>query len=498
MFKIGILEIALVCAASEPLTRAQARDWSTYGDNGRPLHWSHMKIALIALLASFFFASHGQAAGTPEAGLSGCSLDTVEQLIKTGKLPEHYRTPEWYLRNCPMDQMKPDGTPLSPIKPGAICRGTAMGGGPFANDGRLGSQILPCGPGIVYYEADISPYACGNMKGGADKQGRGLQRVVYDNMGNVYVTDHYKTFDKATIVDGKVVLTPQAPAKACVTQVPPTVKPNVKTGPVCGNGGGMRCMANNPQVQAFGLQLGTCAIDDIEKGGWNGRCKIYFDNNGGGITLGGQAACEQWAKDPGSIKSCFGMAVGKTADAITLLPGAGPFCGEIFDIAFKFPDRIGECINGTPPPVPVAPPVPTTRRVWANDLPEKDSAAWNMGSHCGQGDGVHELVRDQGETYFSYTPKYNNCADCCAGESFADGTKLTDALAIHQCAYRCMRRCGDIPRSDSDSREKGCKMSEQFPWGRYEDVPVMTPESTFGRGDFSGDQGGGTDVGGDF
>ena len=123
---------------------------------------------------------------------------------------------------------------------------------------------------------------------------------------------------------------------------------------------------------------------------------------------------------------------------------------------------------------------PPTSQNWINDSPQQGSSAWNMGSHCGQGDGNRELVRDILENYWSYTPKYETCADCCAGETFEDGTKLA-STEILQCAYRCMSRCGEIHRSSSDVRGKKCKMSPEYPWGRYwYDIPVEESEA----GDF--------------
>ncbi len=50
-----------------------------------------------------------------------------------------------------------------------------------------------------------------------------------------------------------------------------------------------------------------------------------------------------------------------------------------------------------------------------------------LGSHCGQGNGERELVRDISSTYVSYTPKHETCTNCCESESFEDGSFLAES-----------------------------------------------------------------------
>ncbi len=74
------------------------------------------------------------------------------------------------------------------------------------------------------------------------------------------------------------------------------------------------------------------------------------------------------------------------------------------------------------------------------------ASADSMGSHCGQGDGRRELVRDISSTYGTYTPRYETCSSCCAEESFEGGSLLAEEDRP-ACVNICILRGRELGKS---------------------------------------------------
>ena len=101
---------------------------------------------------------------------------------KFGKLPSNFITKK------EAKGLGWEGGALDPFKKGA-----SIGGDHFGNY----EKRLPSGKGIKYIECDI------DTTGGK----RGAKRLIISNDGKYYYTpDHYETFRKVSIEDGKVVI----------------------------------------------------------------------------------------------------------------------------------------------------------------------------------------------------------------------------------------------------------------------------------------------------
>lgn len=100
-----------------------------------------------------------------------------------GKLPSNYIT------KTRAKKLGWDGGSVDDYYPGG-----AIGGGKFGNN----EGLLPDSDGIQYYECDIDTNG---------QSSRGARRVVYsDEPRYYYTTDHYKSFTRYEVVDGRVVV----------------------------------------------------------------------------------------------------------------------------------------------------------------------------------------------------------------------------------------------------------------------------------------------------
>ena len=103
-------------------------------------------------------------------------------------LDTYGRLPNNYITKSKAKKLGWEGGSVEDFYPGG-----AIGGGRFGNN----EGILPDDDGIEYFECDIDTEG---------KSSRGAKRVVYSNEPKYYyTTNHYETFERYEVVDGRVI-----------------------------------------------------------------------------------------------------------------------------------------------------------------------------------------------------------------------------------------------------------------------------------------------------